>query len=115
MAIFRSSLQAFSRSKGESSTAAAAYRAALCIEDQRAGVIHDYSRRRGVELFAPERAPVWASDPAALWNAAEACERVNGRPARELLVALPHELSHGQRLELVRDVSRELVPGTAWR
>lgn len=112
MAIFRSSLQAFSRSKGESSTAAAAYRAALCIEDHRTGVVHDYRRRRGVEhveSFAPEHAPAWAHDPAALWNAAESCERVNGRPARELLVALPHELSHAQRVELVRDVSRELV------
>ncbi|PMY30973.1 MobA/MobL family protein, partial [Pseudomonas sp. FW306-2-2C-D06C] len=38
-----------------------------------------------------------------LWNAAEAAElRKDGVPARELLVALPHELDFEQRRELVR-------------
>lgn len=112
MAIYRCSMQVFSRAKGQTSTAAAAYRAASRIEDQHTGVVHDYTRRRGVEsaeMVLPNDAPDWARDPASFWNAAEAVERKNGRPAREWLVALPHELSQTQRQELVRALARELV------
>jgi len=112
MAIFRSSLQVFSRSKGHTATAAAAYRSATLIRDERTGVVHDYRRRRGVEaveMFAPNDAPDWVRDPSALWNAAEKKERVNGRTAREWLVALPHELCGDQQQELVRDIARDLV------
>lgn len=112
MAIYRCSMQVFSRAKGQTSTAAAAYRAASRIEDQRTGVVHDYTRRGGVEsveMVLPDDAPDWARDPASFWNAAEAVERKNGRPAREWLVALPHELSQTQRQELVRALARDLV------
>lgn len=112
MAIYRCSMQVFSRAKGQTSTAAAAYRAASRIEDQRTRVVHDYTRRGGVEsveMVLPDDAPDWARDPASFWNAAEAVERKNGRPAREWLVALPHELSQTQRQELVRALARDLV------
>ena len=50
-------------------------------------------------------------DRAALWNAVEAAEtRKNSQVAREIRVALPAELDHGQRVELVREFcQREFV------
>ncbi len=56
-------------------------------------------------------APAWVQDRAALWNAVEAAEtRKNSQVAREIRVALPAELDHGQRVELVREFcQREFV------
>ena len=48
MAIYHLSVKAISRSAGRSATAAAAYRAATRIEDERTGLVHDYSRKAGV-------------------------------------------------------------------
>ncbi|WP_081791459.1 MobQ family relaxase, partial [Paracoccus yeei] len=61
--------------------------------------------------LAPEDAPDWVQDRAALWNAVEATEtRKNSQVAREIRVALPHELDHAQRVELVREFcQREFV------
>jgi ATP-dependent exoDNAse (exonuclease V) alpha subunit len=45
-----------------------------------------------------------------LWNAAELAEsRKNAAVAREYLVSLPHELTHGQRLALVQRFSQDLA------
>jgi hypothetical protein len=86
-----------SRSSGRSATALAAYRAAERIEDRRTGETHDYARKGGVEsadIVLPDNAPTWASDRAALWNAAELAEkRKDACVAREYEVALPSELS----------------------
>ena len=103
-----------SRSAGRSATAAAAYRSASHIEDHRTGLSFDYRARGGVdhvEILAPAQAPEWAQDRAALWNAVEAAEtRTNSQVAREIRVALPAELDHGQRVELVREFcQREFV------
>lgn len=103
-----------SRSAGRSATAAAAYRAAERIEDQRTGLTFDYRSRGGVdhvETLAPADAPDWVQDRAALWNAVELAEtRKNSQVAREIRVALPHELEHAQRVQLVRDFcQREFV------
>jgi len=96
-----------SRSAGRSATAAAAYRSAERIHDQRTGLSFDYRARSGVEhveILAPERSPEWVQDRAALWNAVEAAEtRKNSQVAREIRVALPAELDREQRIELVRD------------
>jgi hypothetical protein len=113
IAIFRTSMTVFSRTKGHTATAAAAYRSASRIADERTGVVHNYTRRAGVvcvEHFCPPDAPDWASDSVRLWNAAEAADaRINSRTARELLVALPVELNAGQRAALVCDLARLLV------
>ena len=113
MSIFHMSIKVFSRSKGHSSIAAAAYRAGSKIHDDRTGLTHDYTRRDGVaavRFFAPADAPPWASDAARLWNAAEASEtRKNACVARELEVALPAELSNDQREALTVELSRLLV------
>ena len=57
---------------------------------------------RELSVALPDTA--WAHDRAALWNAVEAAEtRKNSQVAREIRVALPAELDHGQRAQLVRD------------
>jgi hypothetical protein len=107
MAIYHLRATMISRSAGRSATAAAAYRSASHIEDHRTGLSFDYRTRGGVdhvEILAPVHVPEWAHDRAALWNAAEAAEtRKNSQVAREIRVALPAELDHAQRVELVRD------------
>lgn len=112
MAMFFVNLKNFSRSKGQSSVNAAAYRAAAAYTDQRTGVLHSYSKKGGVldvSILAPAHAPAWTRDPEKLWNAAEQCERKNGRVARELLTALPHELSQEQAFVLAKAISQHLV------
>lgn len=113
MAIYHLSVKTISRSDGRSATAAAAYRAAASIVDERTGEVHDYSRKSGVvsaQLFLPENAPAWAEDRAQLWNAAEQSEtRKNSTVAREFEIALPSELTAEQREKLVADFCVELV------
>lgn len=113
MAIFHASMRTYSRAKGHSAVGAAAYRAGTTYLDERTGQTHDYRAKRGVERFSvlvPDGAPAWARDPSPLWNAAEAAEvRGNARVARELIVALPHELDATARAALADDVARVLV------
>jgi ATP-dependent exoDNAse (exonuclease V) alpha subunit len=113
VAIYHLSVKTISRSAGRSATAAAAYRAGCEIADERTGEIHDYRRKGGVEsteLVLPAGAPAWASNRAALWNAAEAAEtRKNSTVAREFEIALPDALSPSERARLARDFARELV------
>jgi len=101
-----------SRSAGRSATAAAAYRAAVEIADERTGLVHDYSRKSGVEhreIVLPNGAPEWAADRAALWNAAEQAEtRKNSTVAREYEIALPAELPAQERRELAMAFAREI-------
>jgi MobA/MobL family len=113
MAIYHLSVKTISRSAGRSATAAAAYRAGCKIADEQTGEIHDYTRKGGVvsaELHLPENAPAWATDRAALWNAAEVAEtRKNSTVAREFEIALPAELTQEQRRELANELAREIV------
>ena len=96
---------------------AAAYRAGERIRDQCTGKTYDHAERLDVmhkEIVLPSRFDgkemAWARDRASLWNTAESAEtRKNARVAREYLVALPVELSHPQRLGLVRGFSHELT------
>jgi len=106
MAIYRLSADIVRRSEGRTVTAAAAYRAGELIEDQRTGYAFDYRRRRGVietAILAPAGAPAWMHDRAHLWNAVEAVEkRKDAQLARDIELALPHELVAGARRALVR-------------
>ncbi len=112
MASYHLSVKSVSRATGRSAPAAAAYRTASLIENQRDGLVHDYRRRGGVEgafLVLPEGA-TWAEDRSALWNAVEAAEkRKDAKVAREYELALPHELSPGQRRQLARAFAQEVV------
>lgn len=106
MAIYHFSAKMISRSTGRSSVAAAAYRAAEQLTDQRQGLDFDYSNRSGVlhtEIMAPEMTPERLRERSELWNAVEAAERrKDAQLAREVTVALPHELEDTERTDLVR-------------
>ena len=110
MAIYHLRATMISRSQGRSATAAIAYRVAERIEDRRTGLTFDYAARGGVdhtEILAPDHAPDWVRDRSELWNRVEEAEtRKNSQVAREVRVALPAELTHAQRLELVREFVR---------
>ncbi|MDR3490320.1 MAG: MobQ family relaxase [Bradyrhizobium sp.] len=114
MATYRLEAKVISRAKGRSATASAAYRSGGAIEDERTGELFDYSRKRGVlhsEIMAPANTPAWMFDRAALWNAVERVEqRRDAQLARDFIISLPHELTHDQRVALMRDfISDELV------
>ena len=112
MASYHLSVKTVSRATGRSAPAAAAYRTASRIENQRDGVTHDYTRRSGVEtsfIVAPNGA-AWAHDRSALWNAVEAAEkRKDAKVAREYELALPHELTAFDRRVLAMGFAREVV------
>jgi hypothetical protein len=107
MATYRLEAKVISRARGRSATASAAYRAGIAIEDERTGELFDYTGKRGVlhsEIMAPANTPEWMLDRAALWNAVERVERRrDAQLARDFILSLPHELTHEQRVELVRD------------
>jgi hypothetical protein len=100
-------VQTIQRAAGRSAVAAAAYRSGQTLEDERLAMEFDFAGKAGVEfseIRLPDGAPAALSDRQTLWNAAEKAEaRKDAVPARELLVALPHELDFEQRRALVRD------------
>ena len=106
MAQYRLSVNIIGRSAGRSATGAAAYRAGAHIVDERTGLVHDYTRKRGVlhtEILTPPDAPDWMRDRAQLWNAVEAVEkRKDAQLSREVQLSLPHELTQPQQEGLVR-------------
>ena len=110
MAVYHFSAKTVSRSAGRSSTAAAAYRAAERIVDERTGEIHDYTRKNGVvasEVILPGGGTMNRAD---LWNKVEAHhKRGDATVAREFVVALPAELDGDQRQDLARRYARELA------
>ena len=113
MASYHLSVKTIKRSAGRSATAAAAYRSGERIDCQREGRIHDYTAKQGIEgrfIVAPEGAPAWAQDRAALWNAAEEREtRKNSVTAREWELALPSEIGAEERAEITRAFAEQLV------
>ncbi|WP_287998934.1 Ti-type conjugative transfer relaxase TraA [Acidiphilium sp.] len=115
MAIYHLTTKPIARSSGRSAVAAAAYRAGALLRNLRDGQTHDYRRRAGVmhsEIVLPGGVPGadWARDRSVLWNAAETAERrKDSRVAREIEIALPHELTAEQRLALTRDFAQRLA------
>lgn len=97
MAVFHLTTKPISRKSGRTATAAAAYRAAALIQCEYTGLTHDYRNKRGVDytecvLVDQDGNPTFL-DREQLWNAAELSEkRKDARTAREIIVALPHEL-----------------------
>eukprot|EP01037_Dinobryon_pediforme_P019138 gene19138-19503_t len=82
------------------------------LVDQATGETKHYQARadriRFTGIFAPPDAPAWVHDRNALWNAAERAERRRDATlAREIVLALPHEMTDTQRLWLVQDFVRE--------
>ena len=113
MAIYHASIKSFSRGKGQSSVAAAAYRAGIDLVCTTSHKVHRYSQRSGVEsykMLAPAAAPKWCLDANVFWDVNEAHEtRANSRLARELEVSLPTELNCKQRNGLATALGQMLV------
>jgi len=111
VAIFHCNSSIIKRSSGSSSVASSAYRSGEKILDEKTGIAHDYTRKKGVlhtEIITPDNVPDWAKNRHQLWNAVEAAEkRKDSQLAREIMVALPNELTEAQRLELVRNYITE--------
>ena len=67
---------------------------------------------KDIDLVATEfgNMPDWAKDnPKLFWKAADKHERANGNSFRELVVALPNELTLQQNMELVKDFVKKEV------
>ncbi|CAN5445032.1 Ti-type conjugative transfer relaxase TraA [soil metagenome] len=114
MAIYHFSAKVISRANGSSAVAAAAYRSASELHDERLGRSHNFSNKAGVEhseIMAPEGSPERWQDRQALWNEVEAFEkRKDAQLAREVEFSIPRELDEAQGIELARDfVQREFV------
>jgi len=116
--------------KGRSSIGAAAYRAGEKLYNEHDNITHDYTKRQGAvrasayrsgqklsshdfthkrgivhsEIMLPSHAPEIFRDRNTLWNSAEQSERNhNARTGREVIVALPNELTPEQQIAIVRD------------
>ncbi len=114
MAIFHFSAKVIGRGTGRSAVAAAAYRSASRLEDERLGRAHDFTNKAGVvhsEVMVPEGAPDRLRDRETLWNEVEATEkRKDAQLAREVEFAIPRELTKDQGIALAREfVQREFV------
>jgi ATP-dependent exoDNAse (exonuclease V) alpha subunit len=126
MALFSMRIQQIKRSGGRSAVAAAAYRSGERLRDNRTGIVHDYSRRSGVEhteILIPDHAPDWVRgvDRGTLWNRVEQREkRKDAQTARELRIMIPRELDPPERIRVVREfvqrcfVDKGMVADVCW-
>ncbi len=123
MAIYHLSAQIIGKGAGRSAVAAAAYRHCAKMEREETAEEIDYSRKGGnahSEFVVPDGAPAWiarvaqthtaAEASAFFWNAVEQAEaRKDAQLMREIVLALPNELTREQNIALVRDfVAQEL-------
>ncbi len=114
--------QMISRGAGRSIVSAAAYRHRARMMDEQAGTSFSYrgGSRELVheELALPNQIPAWlttaidgqsvARASEALWNALDAFEtRADAQLARELIIALPEELTRAENIALVREFVRD--------
>ncbi len=110
MAIYHFSVKVIGRACGRSAVAAAAYRSASRLRDERLGRDHDFSNKAGVvhsEILLPDNAPESLSERDRLWNEVEAVEkRKDAQLSREIEFALPREMNKAQGIELARDFVR---------
>src|SRR5690349_15537864 len=110
MAIYHFSAKVISRAAGSSALAAAAYRSAARLHDERLDRHHDFSNKAGVvhsEVMLPDGAPEEFGDREKLWNEVEAAEkRIDAQLAREIEFAIPRELSPERGIALARDFVR---------
>ncbi len=122
MAIMFVRAQVISRGAGRSIVSAAAYRHRAGMMDEQAGTFFSYrggaGELRHEELALPDEIPAWlrtaiegksvAAASEALWNAVEAFEtRADAQLARELIIALPEELTRAENIALVREFVRD--------
>jgi len=105
-------MQIISRGKGKTAVAAAAYRAGKEIRSQYDGRVCSYTRKGGIiykEIILPENAPKEYKDRSTLWNSVEMAERYKtAQLAREIVIALPVELTQEQNISLAREYVKKV-------
>ncbi|TKT75904.1 Ti-type conjugative transfer relaxase TraA [Aquamicrobium sp. LC103] len=124
MAIMFVRAKVISRGAGRSVVSAAAYRHRTRMEEEQTGIRFRYEGGRAElvheELAVPAEIPAWlrimidgetvAGASEALWNAVDTFEkRADAQLARELILALPEELSKAENIALVREFVHDHV------
>ena len=111
MAIYHFEAKIVSRGAGRSAVAAAAYQSGEQLYNDYDGITHDYTKKGGVlfsEIILPDMAPAGWADRQTLWNAVEEAEKSkDSRLARQLVVALPTELTMQEWLPMLRQFVQE--------
>lgn len=116
---FTPSLNVKSRSNGSSAVNSAAYRACITLHDERTGLTHSYSRKRGhIETLVydgdgfsslNENRELTFNKISSLWNKAESADtRCNSRTMREVIIPLPDDFTDAQNIELSKDYAKHL-------
>jgi Ti-type conjugative transfer relaxase TraA len=110
MAIYHFSAKVISRASGRSAVAAAAYRSASRLHDERLDRDHNFTNKSGVvhsEVLLPDGAPEEWRDRERLWNDVEAFEkRKDAQLSREVEFAIPREMTQAQGIALARDFAQ---------
>ena len=126
MALFRAEVKPISRGKGHNAVAAAAYRAGEKLEDTNIynpnRTEHDFSKKsdvlhKAIILPTALAQPDFSISRQELWSQVEAHEvtqrgqkmKSNARVAREWLLALPHELSNAENIELAEEFALRMA------
>ncbi len=106
-------LKTISRSDGTwfSVVKAASYISGERLYDAKAKEYADYGWRKDVahsEIIAPEGTPDYLLNRQTLWNKVEESEnRKDSQLARSLVIGMPHELYHQERVELLQGYVKE--------
>src|SRR3546814_11489949 len=105
LACYHVPAKGIARAVGISAVAAAAYRSADRLHEERLGRSHDFSNKAGVvhsEVLLPDGAPEEWRDREKLWNDVEAAEiRKDAQLAREVEFAIPREMTEEQGIEQI--------------
>jgi len=105
MAIFHMQVKVCSRSKGNSVVALAAYNARERIEEEKTGLLYNYSKKDDLvhsAIVLPENAPERFKNRSTLWNELDKKEtRKDAQLSRYFIIALPNELNDEQNKNLV--------------
>jgi len=107
IAIYHFEAKVITRTTGRTVVGAAAYMSCSEMTSEYDGIHHDYRRKQGLifeRVFLPGNAPAEWADREKLWNAVEAAETAkDSRLARQVILALPLELSQERQEKLVVD------------
>lgn len=113
MAIYHFNMSIIQRSKGHSAMAAAAYRSGSRLVDRRTGLTHDYRIKRDIifsTILGPKNSEPWVFDRQTLWSLAGAAgRRADSQEARQITLALPHELKFDDQVALLCRFGRHLT------
>ncbi len=111
MALFSLHCSIISRGKGGSIIGTGAYNNRLRLKESRTGKVYNYSARKDIlakGLLLPENAPQRLHDFQKFFEELDAAEkRKDAQLARDIIIALPNELSLKDQIALVEEFCRD--------